>query len=114
MGKSTFTLKEAVCGFVCGSDKMITHCNTCYILPFFRIGDMGEFSTINAIKPIMKDVPSFCVRGLKLSEHLGKELKKLGINFGKEDAEMDIVNISCNNDKLNVMFGECKVSKVHI
>ena len=70
---------------------------------------MGEFSTMNAIKSLMNGIPSFCVRGIKLSEHLGKQLKDLDINLEKEDAEMDIVNISCKDDNVNIMFAECKV-----
>ena len=70
---------------------------------------MGEFSAVNAIKTVMKGTPSFCVRGIKMSEHLGQQLKKLGIDYGKEEAEMDIISVSCNGDKINVTFGECKV-----
>ena len=80
------------------------------ILPsFLRIGDMGEFSAVNAIKSVMKGTPSFCIRGIKISEHLGQQLKKLGIDYVKEEAEMDIINVSCDGDKINVIFGECKV-----
>ena len=70
---------------------------------------MGEFSTLNAIKSVMKGTPSFCVRGIKLSEHLGQQLKKLYIDYGTDEAEMDIIKVSCDGDKINVMFGECKV-----
>ena len=70
---------------------------------------MGEFSTLNAIKSVMKGTPSFCVRGIKLSEHLGQQLKKLDIDYGTDEAEMDIIKVSCDGDKINVMFGECKV-----
>ena len=69
---------------------------------------MGEFSTLNAIKTVMTGIPSFCVNGLKLKEHLSQQLKKLAINAGK-DAEVDIINVSCNDDKINIVFGECKV-----
>ena len=80
------------------------------ILPsLLRIGEMGEFSTLNAIKSVMKGTPSFCVRGIKLSEHLGQQLKKLDIDYGTDEAEMDIIKVSCDGDKINVMFGECKV-----
>ena len=72
---------------------------------------MGEFSSVKSIKSLMEGIPSFCVRGMKLSEHLGNQLKKLDINFGKDEAEMDIVNISCNGDNVNIMFGECKVTE---
>ena len=70
---------------------------------------MGEFSTLNAIKSVMARTPSFCVNGLKLREHLSGQLKKLNINTGK-DAEVDIISISCNEDTLNIVFGECKVN----
>ena len=76
---------------------------------FLRIGDMGELSAVNAIKSVMKGTPSFCIRGIKISEHLGQQLKKLGIDYVKEEAEMDIINVSCDGDKINVIFGECKV-----
>lgn len=66
----------------------------------FRIGDMGEFSTMCALKSILNNKPSFCVRGLKISEHLGKQLK---------EAEMDLITIFYNGDELNMIFGECKV-----
>ena len=29
----------------------------------------------------------------------------------KEDGEMDIFHISCNGDIVNIMFGECKVTR---
>ena len=74
----------------------------------FRIGDMGEFSTMCAIKSILNNKPSFCVRGLKISEHLGKQLKKLNIDIRKE-AEIDLITIFYNGDDLNLIFGECKV-----
>ena len=70
---------------------------------------MGEYSTLNAIKSVMARTPSFCVNGIKLREHLSGQLKKLDINYGK-DAEVDIINISCNDNKINIVFGECKVS----
>ena len=70
---------------------------------------MGEFSTLNAIKSVMIGTPSFCVNGLKLKEHLSEQLKKLNINTGK-DAEVDIINVSCNDDNISIVFGECKVS----
>ena len=70
---------------------------------------MGECSTVNAIKFAMKGTPSFCMRGIKISEHLGLQLKKLGIDYGKDEAEMDIIAISCDGDTINVLIGECKV-----
>ena len=70
---------------------------------------MGEFSTLNAIKSVMIGTPSFCVNGIKLREHLSGQLKKLNIKTGK-DAEVDIINISCNDNKINIVFGECKVN----
>ena len=80
----------------------------------FRIGDMGEFSSMSAIKSILNDEPSFCVRGIKISEHLGKQFKelntylKLNIDIGKE-AEIDLITVFCNGDDINLIFGECKV-----
>ena len=70
---------------------------------------MGEFSMMQSIKSLMEGIPSFCVRGIKLSEHLGNQLKKLDIDFGEDEAEMDIININCNGGNVNIMFGECKV-----
>ena len=69
---------------------------------------MGEFSSMSAIKSILNDEPSFCVRGIKISEHLGKQLEELNIVIGKE-AEMDLITIFYNGDELNMIFGECKV-----
>ena len=66
---------------------------------------MGEFLIMQSIKTLMKGIPSFCVRGIKISEHLGVQLKELDINIGKE-AEMDIVNISCNDDNINSDNGQ--------
>lgn len=77
----------------------------------FRIGDMGEFSTMCAIKSLLNNKPSFCVRGIKISEHLGKQLEELNIgywNIGKE-AEIDLITLFYNGDDLNLIFGECKV-----
>ena len=76
----------------------------------FRIGDMGEFSFIQGIKSVEDGTPSFCVRGIKISEHLGPLLKQLNIDYGKKEAEMDVINISCDGDKVNIVFGECKVT----
>ena len=69
---------------------------------------MGEFSTVFAIRSVLEKQPSICIRGIKL-QHLKDPLKKLKIDFGKGDAEMDIVTITFNEDKVNVLFGECKV-----
>ena len=69
---------------------------------------MGEFSAMCAIKSILNNKPSFCVRGLKISEHLGKQLKKLNINIRKE-VEIDLITVFYNGDDLNLIFGECKV-----
>ena len=74
----------------------------------FRIGDMGEFSTMCAIKSLLNNKPSFCVRGIKISEHLGKQLEKLNIDIEKE-AEIDLITLFYNGDDLNLIFGECKV-----
>ena len=74
----------------------------------FRIGDMGEFSTVFAIRSILEKQPSICIRGIKLQD-LKMMLNKLKIDFGKKDAEMDIITVNFNEDKVNVVFGECKV-----
>ena len=73
-----------------------------------RIADMGEFSSMNSVKSIMKNIPSFMLRGLKVTEHLAKQLRKLNVNVGKE-AEIDMIVIFCDGNVLNVIFGECKV-----
>ena len=70
---------------------------------------MGECSAVNAFKSVMKGTPSFCMRGIKISEHMGLQLKKLGIDYGKDEAEMDIIAVSCDGDKINFILGECKV-----
>ena len=70
---------------------------------------MGEFSAMKAIKSVFEKTPSFCVRGLKVSEHLGNLLKKLGIDMGKGEAEMDIICVTCNGSSMSIIFGECKV-----
>ena len=70
---------------------------------------MGEISAVNAIKSVLKHTPSFCIRGIKISEHLGQQLNKLGIDYGKDEAEMDVISVSCDGDKINVIFGESKV-----
>ena len=71
---------------------------------------MGEFSTVFAIRSILEKQPSICIRGIKL-QHLKAALKELDIDFGKEDAEMDIITINFNKDKVNILFGECKVKR---
>ena len=60
----------------------------------------------------MKGTPSFCIQGIKISEHLGLQLKNLGIDYGKDEAEMDIIAVSCDGDKINIILGECKVSDI--
>ena len=70
---------------------------------------MGEFSAMKAIKSVFEKTPSFCVRGLKVSEHLGNLLKKLDIDTGKGEAEMDIICVACNGSNISIIFGECKV-----
>ena len=70
---------------------------------------MGEFLAMKAIKSIFEKTPSFCVRGLKVSEHLGNLLKKLGIDTGKGEAEMDIICVACNGSNISIILGECKV-----
>ena len=69
---------------------------------------MGEFSTVFAIRSILEKQPSICIRGIKLQD-LKMMLKKLKIDFGKKDAEMDIITVNFNKEKVNVVFGECKV-----
>ena len=84
-----------------------------------RIGDMGEFSTVMAIKSVLESQAtrstlekqgSICIRGIKL-EHLKEKLCQLpNIDFGKvKDAEMDIITIKCRKDKVDILFGESKV-----
>ena len=75
-----------------------------------RIGDMGEFSTVFAIRSMLENQPSICIQGIKL-QHLKDLLKELKIDFGEDDAEMDIITITFNEDKVNVLFGECKVKQ---
>ena len=81
---------------------------------YFRIGDMGEYSFIKGIKSVEDGTPSFCVRGIKISEHLGPLLKQLNVDYGKKEAEMDVINISCDGDIVNVIFGECKVTNTFL
>ena len=81
---------------------------------YFRIGDMGEFSFIKGIKSVEDRTPSFCVRGIKISEHLGPLLKQLNVDYGKKEAEMDVINISTDGDKVNIIFGECKVTNTFV
>ena len=71
---------------------------------------MGEFSFIKGIKSVQDLTPFFCARGIKISEHLGPLLKQLSIDIGEKEAEMDVINISCDGDKINIVFGECKVT----
>ena len=75
---------------------------------------MGEFSFIKGIKSVEDGTPSFCVRGLKVSEHLGPLLKQLNVDYGKNEAEMDVINVSCDGDKVNIIFGECKVKNAFL
>ena len=70
---------------------------------------MGEFSSMHSVKSIMKNIPSFMLRGLKVTEHLGKQLRKLNVNVGKE-AEIDMIAVFCNGNALDLTFGECKVN----
>ena len=69
---------------------------------------MGEFSFIQSIKSVFQNVPSICLNGIKLSEHLGQLLKQLGIDI-KNEAEIDVMIFNTNGDKINIIFGECKV-----
>ena len=72
---------------------------------------MGEFSFIKGIKSVQDQTPAFCARGIKISEHLGPLLKQLSIDYGGKEVEMDVINISCDGDKVNILLGECKVTK---
>ena len=71
---------------------------------------MSEFSTIFAIRSILENQPSICIRGIKL-QHLKDLLKELKLDFGEDDAEMDIITITFTEEKVNVLFGECKVKQ---
>ena len=71
---------------------------------------MGEFSFIKGIKSVQDQTPAFCARGIKISEHLGPLLKQLSIDYGGKEVEMDVINISCDGDKVNILLGECKVT----
>ena len=75
---------------------------------FCRIGNMGEFSFMQSIKDVFKNVPSICLNGIKFSEHLGQLLNQLGIDM-KNEAEIDVMIFNANGDIVNVTFGECKV-----
>ena len=75
---------------------------------FCRIGNMGEFSFMQSIKGVFKNVPSICLNGIKLSEHLGQLLNQLGIDM-KNEAEIDVMIFNTYGDNVNVTFGECKV-----
>jgi hypothetical protein len=74
---------------------------------------MGEFSFIKGIKSVQDQTPAFCARGIKISEHLGPLLKQLSIDYGGKEVEMDVINISCDGDKVNILLGECKVTKAN-
>ena len=74
---------------------------------------MGEFSFIKGIKSVQDQTPAFCARGIKISEHLGPLLKQLNIDYGGKEVEMDVINISCDVDKVNILLGECKVTKAN-
>ena len=73
---------------------------------------MGEHSAMKSITDVMKNKLSIGlgVIGLKLMDDLGQPLKKLSksMDIGKH-AEIDIMNLYCNGDTVNVAFGECKV-----
>ena len=71
---------------------------------------MGEFSFIQGIKSVQDRTPSFCARGIKISEHLGPLLEELNVDYGGKEVEMDVINISCDGDKVNILLGECKVT----
>ena len=73
---------------------------------------MGEHSAMKSIMDVMKSNLSIGlgVIGLKFMDDLGQPLKKLSksMDIGKH-AEIDIMNLYCNGDTVNVAFGECKV-----
>ena len=71
---------------------------------------MGEFSTVFAIRSMLENQPSICIRGIEL-KHLKDLSKELKIDFGENHAEMDIITITFNEEKVNVLFGECKVKQ---
>jgi hypothetical protein len=64
---------------------------------------------MNAIKSVINNSPSVCASGIKISKRLCSQLRehlKIEIN---EDAEIDGIYFYPSRDKLNIMFGECKV-----
>ena len=71
---------------------------------------------MNAIKSVIKNSPSVCASGIKISKRLCSQLREhLKIKID-EDAEIDGIYFYPSEDKLNIMFGECKVIityKVH-
>ena len=71
---------------------------------------------MNAIKSVIKNSPSVCASGIKISKRLCSQLREhLKIEID-EDAEIDGIYFYPSGDKLNIMFGECKVItyyKVH-
>ena len=73
---------------------------------------MGEHSAMKSIMDVMNSNLSIGlgVIGLKFMDDLGQPLKKLSksMDIGK-NAEIDIMNLYCNGDTVNVVFGECKV-----
>ena len=69
---------------------------------------------MNAIKSVIKNSPSVCASGIKISKRLCSQLRKhlkIGID---EDAEIDGIYFYPSEDKLNIMFGECKVIIIYI
>ena len=61
-----------------------------------RIGEMGEFSAMNAIKSILNNSPSMCASGIKFSKILCQRLRnslKIHITKELEDAEIDGIYI---------------------
>ena len=59
---------------------------------------------------MLENQPSICIRGIEL-KHLKDLSKELKIDFGENHAEMDIITITFNEEKVNVLFGECKVKQ---
>ena len=65
---------------------------------------------MNAIKSVIKNSPTVCAIGIKISKRLCSQLREhLKIKID-EDAEIDGIYFYPSGDKLTIMFGECKVS----
>ena len=64
---------------------------------------MGECSFIQSIKGVFQNVPSICMNGIKLSEHLGQMLNQLDIDM-KNEAEIDVMIFVFCNLQVNPML----------